>query len=74
MQHPREWRCAGYNEVENPRSRYRVPDLARLTDLTGCASLGAFHPHHRERVEAALDSSDLMRDPRWIEAIAVRTE
>ena len=74
VRHPSEWRCAGYNEIQNPRSRYRVLDLDRLADLTGCATLGALQTQHRDRVEAALDSSDLMRDSRWTEAIAVGGE
>ncbi len=74
VQHPSEWRCAGYNEIQNPRSRYRVLDLDRLADLTGCATLDALQTQHRDHVEAALDRNDLMRDPRWTEAIAVGGE
>lgn len=74
VQHPSEWRCAGYNEIQRPRSRYRVLDLDRLAKLTGCATLDTLQKHHRDRVEAALEGAAPVRDPRWTEAIAVGDE
>jgi len=74
VEHPREWRCAGYNEIQNPRSRYRVLDLERLANLTGCRTIDALQRNHRERVDAALSSGACLRDPRWTEAIAVGGE
>ena len=72
--HPREWPCGGYNEIQHPRSRYRVLDLERLADLTGCSTIGTLQTSHRDRVEAALANGDLARDSRWTEAIAVGDE
>ncbi|MGR8921655.1 MAG: transposase [Gammaproteobacteria bacterium] len=74
VRHPDQWRFAGYNEIQQPRSRYRVLDLDRLAALTGCASVGQLQREHRERVAAALSTDTTVRDPRWTESIAVGTD
>ncbi len=72
--HPSAWRYGGYNEIQRPRSRYRVLDLPCLAELAGCSSITELQALHRDRVEATLKEGILARDSRWTEAIAVGGE
>jgi putative transposase len=71
VSHPREWCDGGYREIEAPRSRYRVLDLARLATLTGCSSVEVFRARHIELVSATLATRELVREPIWTEMVAV---
>ena len=69
--HPREWPHGGYNELQLPRSRYRVLDLEGLATLTGYASVGELQSVHRDQVETSLTGGAGARDSSWTESIAV---
>lgn len=74
VKHPREWRHGGYNEIQAPRSRYRVIALERVAALAECSTVGEFQAAHREQIEMTLASGDQSREPAWTGAIAVGSE
>ncbi len=70
VDHPREWRESGYQEIQNPPQRYRVIDREALSELL------AVHPSRLARVqnewiEARLRRGDLEREAHWSEGLAV---
>jgi putative transposase len=74
VKHPTEWLHSGYVEIQQPPARYRVIDLAALSELCGFNDVRAFQKAHRESVEAALRAERLVQDSRWSESIAVGSE
>jgi putative transposase len=74
VRHPSEWPHSGYVEMQHPPARYRVVDLAALSELCGFGDVREFQITHREWVEAALSSERLEREDRWTESIAVGSE
>lgn len=74
VKHPREWPHSGYVEIQQPPARYRIIDLAALSELCGFVDVRAFQKAHREWVDAELSGDRLARDDRWSESIAVGGE
>jgi len=72
--HPAEWPHGGYREIQWPRRRYRVIDLARLADLCGCSSVAELQAAQRDWVDSSLAQGQLTRDPAWTDGIAVGGE
>jgi putative transposase len=68
--HPRQWREAGYREIQNPPKRYRIIDRRALCELLVVdeSKLGQVQD---ERIEASLNRGEVDREPQWSEAIAV---
>ncbi len=70
VRHPREWREAGYHEIQRARAKYRIIDRAALSKLLGV-------PEYRlaavceQWIEAALARGDRAREPQWSDALAV---
>ena len=62
VKRPEEWSFCGYNEIQNPRERYRIIDYQKLMELL--------------QVKSFRDVQDLSRarESRWPESIAVGTE
>ncbi len=71
VSHPGKWCVGGYNEIQHPRSRYRIIDLEQLAELTECSTVQELQSAHRDQVEIALSRGRLNRDSIWTEAIAV---
>lgn len=71
VEHPSQWRVCGFNEIQSPRSRYRVIDMGALCELTGSGSNEAFRTKHRQWVEQALMQGKPTRQPEWTEKMAV---
>ena len=69
--HPGEWRHGGFNEIQSPRSRYRVLDLDCLAKLTECGDVPTLQAAHREWVDCALGAGASARQPEWTEGIAI---
>jgi len=71
VQHPREWRWCGYDEVTGARSRNLALDRSKLLELTEAASLEEFARNHEAMIDEAIASGALQRQPEWTEAIGV---
>jgi putative transposase len=71
VEHPSQWRVCGFNEIQSPRSRFRIIDMAALCKLTGSGSDETFRTIHREWVEQALLRRNSARQPEWTENTAV---
>jgi len=69
--HPKDWQNSGYNEIQNPKQRYKLLDLKRLPILFGFDSLLEFQKHHKLWIDEALKNDRLERDSKWSESIAV---
>lgn len=74
VRHPAEWWYGGYREIQNPRVRYTLLDLAALTAACGLESLADLQRAHRGWIAAALDRGALDRDECWTDAVAVGSE
>jgi putative transposase len=72
--HANAWENSGYNEIQNPRKRYRLIDLDALSTLCGFGSVGQLQRAHDEWVEQALSENALAKDARWSESVAVGSE
>lgn len=71
VKHPSAWRVCGFNEIQNPRERYRVLDLESLCCLTNSAGIGELQLRHRQWVHYTMKHSPLERASHWTESIAV---
>ena len=69
--HPRDWDASGYRELQAPRARYAIIDIAALSVLCGFNDIASFQAAHRRWVEEALSEIADVREPCWSEAIAV---
>jgi len=71
VDHPRMWPFCGYNEIQNPPSRYRTIDLDSLTRLMGFTELLEFQSVHKKWVKASLQINESKRERYWTESLAV---
>lgn len=71
VKHPAAWTEGGYREIQNPRERYALIDLAQLSASCGFGSVADFQLAHQWWVEEALRHEAMKRDERWSEALAV---
>ena len=69
--HPRAWDAGGYREIQAPRERYAVIDVAALSILCGFNHEAQFRKAHRLWIEGALGESTSTREANWSDAIAV---
>lgn len=74
VDHPQQWEHSGYNEIQTPPKRYRLIDLAALTELCGFSSTQELQHAHRQWVTSALEEDDQVRQAQWSESIAVGSE
>ena len=70
VEHPRQWRDAGYQEIQKPPARFRIIDREALSALLGVPEekLAAVQ---NQWIEAALESGRTAREAQWSEALAV---
>ena len=74
VEHPRQWRWCGYDELTGQRKRYRIVDPERLLFRTGYATMGEFSRFYRADIDQALSSNTPERQAWWTEAVAVGSE
>jgi len=74
VKHPQARENSGYNEIQNPRTRNRLIDLAALGTLCGFDSVDQLRSEHYGWVKHALSETASARDDRWPEAVAVGSE
>jgi putative transposase len=70
VEHPQQWREAGYHEIQRARRSYRIVDRATLSDLLA-VSEDRLASVHEEWVRSKLACRDRAREPEWSDAIAV---
>ena len=70
VSHPSEWRCGGYNEIQNPRRKCAIIAYEKLAELSGFAKHDNFRESHCDLVTELL-SNNIGRQARWSESIAV---
>ena len=58
VDHPSRWKICGFNEIQSPRSRYRIIDMDELCGLTDSPSAEAFRLKHRAWVESPMSPAD----------------
>ena len=71
IQHPREWECSGYNEIQNPRQRYRLIDQERLYADVGASNREGFIERHSTWIEEAVRAENSKRESRWSQSVGV---
>lgn len=71
VKHPSDWEMSGFNEIQNPPSRYGVIDYQGLHEFCGIPKDKPFAEHHRQWIHNALQNASGSRESRWTESIAV---
>jgi len=71
VNHPSEWPFCGYNEIQKPRSRYRLIDHQGLMELLHFSDYEDLAENYRRWVAESLARSDNQRDGKWTQSIAV---
>lgn len=74
VQHPREWRWCGWDELMGQRKRYRLLDTERLLSSLDIADLPTFRQVYSEGLERLIHEGRLRREPMWTESLAVGSE
>ena len=71
VDHPSNWDCCGFHEIQHPKERYRLIDRERLSALLGIDSADRLADSHGKWIEAELKRKEKVRQERWTERIAV---
>ena len=71
VEHPRDWRWCGYDEIVGTRKRYRLIDIQRLLKRLGLDHVKDLARLHAEGVQDLITRRFLKREPLWSESLAV---
>ena len=71
VKHPKKWIHSGHNEIQRPKQRYGLIDLKRLIRLLSMESEDELKEAHRKWIDKELERSQLIRDSKWTQSIAV---
>ena len=71
VEHPSQWVHSGYNEIQNPPSRYALIDRKQLIEYCGLGSDEQLRKEHRQWVEETIDKKEYTRKPELSESLAV---
>jgi len=74
VEHPRDWRWCGYDELTGKRQRYRIVDQERLLGRTGFSAMSEFCGFYADSIERVLSEGRPERQAWWTEAVAVGSE
>ena len=74
VDHPRQWRWCGYDELIGQRKRYRIIDQKRLLSRTGFATMSEFSRYYVDSMEQTLSNGRPERQAWWTEAVAVGSD
>lgn len=72
--HPSSWPHGGYQEIHQPRNRYRIIDLPGLLEITGCKDIQVLQQQHGQWLCDELKINHSKRDMSWTESLAVGSE
>ena len=70
VKHPDQWMWSGYNEIQQPKRRYRIIDHARLQRLLNADSYEQLTKTHRQWVNRKLLAQQ-KRQPHFSQSLAV---
>jgi len=71
VKHPQKWIHSGYHELQKPRQRYGLIDFKALMRMLPFESKDELKEAHRSRIEQELKKSQLLRQSKWTQSIAV---
>ena len=71
VKHPQQWIHSGYNEIQKPKQRYGLISFKNLMQLLSIESQEALKEAHRKWIEEELEKSQLIRQSKWTQSIAV---
>lgn len=71
VDHPKEWRWCGYDELTGQRQRYQILDMEGLVRRLELPDTHAIASLHREGVEEQIRRRELSREAHWTESLAV---
>ncbi|MBW1812654.1 MAG: transposase [Deltaproteobacteria bacterium] len=71
VNHPSEWECCGYNEVQNPKARKGVIDFSTLMNLLDIENVDHLKETHHKWVDSAIPAENHNRESKWTQSIAV---
>jgi len=69
--HPSQWVHSGYNEIQNPPSRYALIDRKQLIECCDLGSDEQLRKEHRQWVEETIEKKEYARKPELTESLAV---
>jgi putative transposase len=71
VKHPQEWIHSGYNEIQKPKQRYGLINFKSLKRLLSIESQTEMQETHRKLIDEELENSQLVRQSKWTQSIAV---
>jgi putative transposase len=71
VKHPQKWIHSGYNEIQKPKQRYGLIDVKSLIRLLPIESQNELKQAHRKWIDEELENSQLIRQSKWTQSIAV---
>ena len=74
VEHPKDWRWCGFDEVTGQRKRYRMLDLECVLKWNDGMCRQEFAHVYKLAIEEALDRRELQRNSIWTESIAVGSQ
>ncbi len=71
VKHPQEWIHSGYHEIQKPKERYGLIDFKSLMQRLPIESKDELKEAHYKWIEEQLKKSQLVRESKWTQSIAV---
>jgi putative transposase len=71
VKHPQEWIHSGYHEIQKPKERYGLIDFKSLMQRLPIESKDELKQAHYKWIEEELKKSQLVRQSKWTQSIAV---
>ena len=71
VKHPQKWIHSGYNEIQKPKQRYGLINFKSLIRLLPIESQDELKHAHLKWIDAELEKSQLIRQSKWTQSIAV---
>lgn len=68
---PEDWDWTGYHEIMGLKRRNRLLDMDQILEYLGLSSLQEFRMNYRHSIEESISRSELKRDGKWTESLAV---
>lgn len=71
VEHPREWRWCGYDELMGMRQRYRILDIGSLLQRLDGVDAESFRAAYAAGIDEHIERQRLARETAWTEGLAV---
>jgi len=71
VSHPSEWEYCGFNEIQNPKKRYRLIDYDQLLTLLNMDTKENLQKAYCRWVEDAIEKQGKIYEGKWSQSIAV---